>query len=360
MIRVRAMRLALALASAFLLFSAPAGSEPQAAGRSEITRLRQELKQARHKREPWKWTTFTTKDGLGDDHVWTIHEARDGALWFGTRSGVSRFDGLNWRNFGVQDGLIGGDVRAIHERADGTLWFGGRGGISIYDGKRWRTIRKADGLRGEWVTAIHERNDGTFWIGTLSTGVLNIFDGKSWRYSDGDSLSVIFYDVGDIDEDEMGRVWISGLNQDRMLVYGNGQWSTQPTPGRWTRRILHRADGSHWFATSEGLVAYHQGRRSVFNEKSGLASDETSDLLEQAGRALWIATGSIDLPERGRGVSRFDGDTFETFNADDGLGANNVLDIAAKRDGTVWFATWGGGVSLSVSKIRSPSPAAIK
>jgi ligand-binding sensor domain-containing protein len=69
------------------------------------------------------------KGGLGDDHVWTIHEAREGVLWFGTRLGVSRFDGPDSQNFGIEDDLAGGDVRPIHERIDGTFWFGGRGGI---------------------------------------------------------------------------------------------------------------------------------------------------------------------------------------------------------------------------------------
>jgi Two component regulator propeller len=47
------------------------------------------------------------KGGLGDDHVWTIHEAREGVLWFGTRLGVSRFDGPDSQNFGIEDDLAG-------------------------------------------------------------------------------------------------------------------------------------------------------------------------------------------------------------------------------------------------------------
>jgi hypothetical protein len=97
--------------AAFVLFPFPVKTQRQASEDSEITQLRQELEQARYKRKSWKWTTFITKDGLGDDHVWIIHEARDGV---GTRLGVSRFDGLNWQNFGMEDGLAGGDVQAIH------------------------------------------------------------------------------------------------------------------------------------------------------------------------------------------------------------------------------------------------------
>ena len=37
------------------------------------------------------WTTYTIKDGLAHDDVWSIAVAPDGGLWFGTEGGgVSR------------------------------------------------------------------------------------------------------------------------------------------------------------------------------------------------------------------------------------------------------------------------------
>ena len=37
------------------------------------------------------WTTYTIKDGLAYDDVWSIAVGPDGALWFGTEGGgVSR------------------------------------------------------------------------------------------------------------------------------------------------------------------------------------------------------------------------------------------------------------------------------
>lgn len=39
-----------------------------------------------------EWRTFTTADGLADDSVRTIAVAEDGALWFGTDGGASRFE----------------------------------------------------------------------------------------------------------------------------------------------------------------------------------------------------------------------------------------------------------------------------
>ena len=35
-------------------------------------------------------------DGLADNPVWAVAVAPDGALWFGTEAGASRFDRKSW------------------------------------------------------------------------------------------------------------------------------------------------------------------------------------------------------------------------------------------------------------------------
>jgi ligand-binding sensor domain-containing protein len=43
----------------------------------------------------WKadgaYTKYTTMDGLPDNRIWGVAAAPDGALWFGTYSGLSRY-----------------------------------------------------------------------------------------------------------------------------------------------------------------------------------------------------------------------------------------------------------------------------
>jgi ligand-binding sensor domain-containing protein len=58
--------------------------------------------------------------------------ASDGALWFGTRGGVSRFDGGTWTTYTTDDGLADNYVTSIAVAPDGALWFGTFGGVSRY------------------------------------------------------------------------------------------------------------------------------------------------------------------------------------------------------------------------------------
>ncbi len=58
--------------------------------------------------------------------------ALDGALWFGTWEGISRFDGEAWTTFTTNDGLVSNGVQSIAVAPDGALWFGTFGGVSRY------------------------------------------------------------------------------------------------------------------------------------------------------------------------------------------------------------------------------------
>ena len=52
-----------------------------------------------------------------DVQTWLTYTAADGALWFATSGGVSRYDGTTWRSFTTADGLARNSVNAVLELA---------------------------------------------------------------------------------------------------------------------------------------------------------------------------------------------------------------------------------------------------
>jgi ligand-binding sensor domain-containing protein len=60
--------------------------------------------------------------------VWAIAVDGEGAIWFGTDGGVSRFDGQTWTTYTEEDGLAFSDVNVIAVDGEGALWFGTNGG----------------------------------------------------------------------------------------------------------------------------------------------------------------------------------------------------------------------------------------
>ncbi len=100
-------------------------------------------------------------------YVFSILAARDGTIWAGTwGGGVARFRDGAWSNLMRADGLAGNIVYAIAEAPDGALWFGTNRGLSRYDGRQWRSWNVHDGLAGNDVYAIAIAPDGDVWAGT--------------------------------------------------------------------------------------------------------------------------------------------------------------------------------------------------
>ena len=56
------------------------------------------------------WQSYDLIDGLPDVDVQAILEDREGYLWFGTETGVSRYDGESFVTFTTEDGLAHNDV----------------------------------------------------------------------------------------------------------------------------------------------------------------------------------------------------------------------------------------------------------
>lgn len=83
------------------------------------------------------WHTLQVADGLVNNREYSMMIDSRKKMWFGTEGGVSRFDGTNWISYTRKDGLVENLVRAIIEARDGSLWFGTypyereKGGISI-------------------------------------------------------------------------------------------------------------------------------------------------------------------------------------------------------------------------------------
>lgn len=79
-----------------------------------------------------KWKSFTQRDGLAGNIVYSITQDKSGALWFGTNHGLSRYDGKTWENYTEQDGLLDKDIYAIAVGSDNTVWAGTKGGVSQF------------------------------------------------------------------------------------------------------------------------------------------------------------------------------------------------------------------------------------
>jgi ligand-binding sensor domain-containing protein len=276
------------------------------------------------------WTTFTTADGLASNIVDVIFESSDGALWFGTLSeGVSRYQNGKWQTFTKNDGLAHNRVAAIFESENGALWFGTGGGVSRYRNGIWRTFTTADGLVHNYVTAIAQDSDGAMWFGTAGGGASRLKSGSWAKFT--------FYCnyVEDILVSSDSTLWFATCKG--VLRYKDGIVTTfiDELGNELVWSILESSDGAIWFGTSGGASSYQNGLWQTLTIADGLVGDWVNAIIECNDGALWFGTGS--------GVSRYEQSIWTTITkADDGLVSNYVHAILETKDGALWFGTEGG------------------
>ena len=84
-----------------------------------------------------EFLTIGLREGLAGNQVNVICKSRDGYLWFGTSSGLSRFDGYHCKNFNSRmddpRSLLNDCVNDIVEDGNGRLWVNTSGGYCVYD-----------------------------------------------------------------------------------------------------------------------------------------------------------------------------------------------------------------------------------
>ena len=174
------------------------------------------------------WTSFRQEDGLAHNVVTAVVQTPDGAMWFATLGGVSRYDGRSWKKFGVEDGLPGNAIQDLVAAPDGALWAAvGRGfsrqarqGLAYFFGEEWRGIDIPEELRGRGGLRQILGLDGGRSCLVTDAGHLLRFDGADLYLVllDGQPLE----GVQSLMADANGKVWVAYGGRGGNVLFGPG------------------------------------------------------------------------------------------------------------------------------------------
>jgi ligand-binding sensor domain-containing protein len=283
---------------------------------------------------PGRWRTYTTADGLADNHVQAIAVEGNGHIWVGTGNGVSEYDGQTWRTYTTADGLAGNSIKSITIDETGHKWFATSNGVSEFDGQTWTTYTTTDGLANDIVHAIVLDEAGHKWFAT--NGGVSKFDGQTWTtYTKADGLAG--YNVGAIAFDQAGHLWAgtsAGLSE-----YDGQTWRTYTTADGLTSNTvwaiaIDKADHK-WFGTYDGVSEYDGHTWRTYTTADGLANKYVQAVAIDKAGAKWFGTAG--------GVSKFDGQTWATYTSTNaGLPDEGINAIAIDGAGHKWFGTLYG------------------
>jgi ligand-binding sensor domain-containing protein/signal transduction histidine kinase len=320
---------------------------------------------------------WLTENGLPQNTVHSIVQAKDGYVWIATEEGLARFDGIRFTVFDKQNTpeLKSNDIRVLLADRRGALWIGTTDGLVRLLNAKFTTFTTRDGLPSNVIDSLCEDGDG-LWVAT-ATGVAhfsdNVFttspelpreavralfvdrEGALWigssagltRYRSGVVVKYTTQDglanniVGSIVEDRDGHIWVGtsdGLNESE----GNRFVTYTTREGLPNNRIISLSadpEGGLWIGTALGLSRYADNHFSSFHSGDGLANEIILAIFEDRESSLWIGTESS-------GLSLLRNRKFTTYTSKEGLGNDLVKSIFEDRQGRIWIGTNGGGLSL--------------
>ncbi len=120
-------------------------------------------------------------NSLSENSVWSIHQTRDGIMWFATQGGLNRFDPhtREFRAYTEKDGLRNATILGILEDAGGYLWLTTNNGLAKFDPRHetFRIYDKSSGLQSNEFNSnayFASPLNGEFFVGGVDG--FNVFD----------------------------------------------------------------------------------------------------------------------------------------------------------------------------------------
>jgi signal transduction histidine kinase/ligand-binding sensor domain-containing protein/ActR/RegA family two-component response regulator len=300
---------------------------------------------------------YGTANGLPSSTVYAVAQAPDGAMWFGTKGGIARYDGVNFKVYRhVADdprSLSDNGIASLLFDRHGRLWAAGlEAGLNRFDPvtqtfEHWsHDPANPDSISSDKVWGMVEGPDGALWIGTQH--------GLDRMRPDGSGFDHIaapppsndpsgFGAVGALYFDPKGRLWIG--TDDSVYV--------RETDGRFRKVQSEKSDQviSPWsiqgdgdevrIADSHGLLVV--GDDLVARQFCQDIADFNvlSSARDRAGR-LWIGTQRGLYLQMRRG-----GPVKPVLNQPllyGSLPGTWVWKILQDREGGLWVTLFDGGV----------------
>ncbi|MEO8532437.1 MAG: two-component regulator propeller domain-containing protein [Flavobacterium sp.] len=168
-----------------------------------------------------KFAHYNDNNGLSHNSVRHIVQDKKGFMWFGTFSGLNRFDGYQFKNYSStavgNNKLYNDDITALElDEASNHLWIGTRKGLTLFkmDTHVFVTFLKQknnpNSLPEEEIRSVHVDKFKRVWVGTKTQGIYMFFLDEN-RF---EKIPIKGFDyVKEIFEDKKGNIWVGSYEK---------------------------------------------------------------------------------------------------------------------------------------------------
>ena len=307
---------------------------------------------------PYTIRSFNIRDGLAANQISNMEQDSRGLLWIATWNGLCCYDGQQFTTFNTDaDGanlLTTNRINRIRVDSLDNVWVETYdGNVYLYDTHACRYQTVADTPHAyvhqpQPPSAMIDANEGNGWQLTPD-GQLILTD-SAGHETGRPNLPVIEKHY----VDRQGNLWLMSAEGLSLVNFHQQRMQfVTVVPHQRVRSVCCRHDGTVWAGTMDGHVAVcsrdvrllgwltPQGRISAVRTRF---SERVYALFEDSRRRLWIGT-------KGHGLFLLGTDGQITHCLPDSttaysLNSPEIYDFDETADGSIWIATFGGGVNV--------------
>lgn len=296
--------------------------------------------------------TLDIRNGLSQNTVYQILQDKNGFMWFGTKDGLNRYDGMTFRVYKKENSGLGKNfITALYEDREGNIWIGTDGGVFIYNPVQdsFKSFNQAsvEGIRiRDFVTMISSDEKGNIWMSVENQGLF------CYKYDEQKLLNHL-HDSGLAN---VTRFWLNGntcwlaLYADN-LYYTKDKFKTPLQPFRDANgNEIFKGDIINWQVDGPHNCIYVASVNGL--TEINLTSGKTRRLLDTYVRALqfksddelWVGT------ESGLYIYNLTNDKVTHLtvpNQEDSyaLSDNAIYSLCRDKENGIWIGSYFGGVN---------------
>lgn len=341
--------------------------------------------------------TMDIRNGLSQNTVYQILQDRKGFMWFGTKDGLNRYDGLSFRIYKKENSGLGRNfVTALYEDYEGNIWIGTDGGVFIYNPvsdsftpfghksdkgtviRDFVTMIGSDGNNNIWISVenqglfryncrektllnyLHDSglanvtrfwlNGNTCWLALYADNLYRAeagFDSPLQPFKDADGKEIFKGDIINWQVDGPHNcIYVASLNGLTEINQTTGK--ARRLLNTYVRSLQFRSDDELWVGAESGLYIYNLTKDKVTHltvpnqdDSYALSDNAIYSLCCDKENGMWIGSyfGGVNYYP-------YQWTYFEKFYPREDLRhfGRRVREICQSNDGTLWIGTEDKGL----------------
>jgi signal transduction histidine kinase/ligand-binding sensor domain-containing protein/DNA-binding response OmpR family regulator len=323
----------------------------------------------------FKFSHIDINNGLSNNQITCIYKDSLGFMWFGTMSGLNRFDGYDFKIFrhDIRDtsSIIDNYITSIFEDHRGKMWVATRNGYNIYDpitetfNRNPESFLQKLDIHDESLSKSIKDDAGNYWYVSPVTGLYK-YDSQSSRiinirHDPGDNSSIASDSISDIYMDKQNNMWIihhTGMLEkmdcnSHSIIYRNKYLYNKYQGEFLEYGILVDSDEDVWIYVSNfarGIFYFNVSKQdfrhfTVNSTEIRLNTDIVNGVAQDNKGFIWIGTdhGGINLLDKRTFSIRY---LIHDDEDDKSISQNSITSLFKDDMGIMWAGTFKKGINF--------------